>query len=71
VPAGRLWVDTGRIKAWIFRPAAANRRVKAAPTNPVAPVIAMVSIMALFRLLFGNIYPGPVEQNMLTSFIIH
>jgi hypothetical protein len=58
--AGRLWVEAGRIKAWIFRPAAANRRVKAAPTNPVAPVMAIVSIMG-FCLLFGNTYPVPVE----------
>jgi hypothetical protein len=45
---GRLWVEAGRIKAWIFRPAVANRRVKAVPTNPVAPVIAIVSTIELF-----------------------
>jgi hypothetical protein len=45
MPDGRLWVDAGRINARIFRPVAANRRVKAVPTNPVAPVMAIVSIM--------------------------
>jgi hypothetical protein len=48
MPAGRLWVDVGRISARIFRPVAANRRVKAVPTNPVVPVMATVSIMVFF-----------------------
>jgi hypothetical protein len=70
MPAGRLWVDAGRISARMFRPLAANRRVKAVPTNPVAPVMAIVSIIE-FRPMFGNTCPLPVEYHILTSFFIH